>query len=76
MLTREEVVEIIRSLSALPSDKVVEVRDFVSYLQDRYGREPVVDQSDAWTEDDLRDLTAATMSHAYRTIWNEEERDG
>ena len=75
MLTTE-AVEILRTLSTLPADKVAEVRDFAHFLQDRYGQSPPVESSDAWTDEDLRDLTAASLRYAEQTGWGEEEQDG
>jgi hypothetical protein len=76
MLTNEEAMEIIRTLSALPPDKVAAVRDFAHFLKERYGQPPPVDDSDAWTEEDLQDLTAAALRYAAQTGWSEGERDG
>jgi len=44
----------------MPDDKVVEVEDFVHFLEQRYA----VDESDAWSEDDLHELAVAAFSHA------------
>lgn len=64
MLTRKRAGEILRTLAALPPDKVTEVQDFALFLRGRYAPDGAVDESDAWTEDDLRDLTAAVLEHA------------
>lgn len=68
MLTRRQAEEILRALTVLPPDKVVEAQDFVLFLKEHYGHERTVNESDAWTEEDLRDLTAAVMNHADRTV--------
>lgn len=68
MLTRRQAEEILRALTLLPPDKVVEVQDFVHFLKEYYGHERTVDESDAWSEEDLRDLTAAVLNHADRTV--------
>lgn len=68
MLTKSQAEEILRALSTLPSEKVVEVQDFVLFLKEHYGREKTIDESNAWTEEDLRDLTTAVLSHADQTI--------
>ena len=73
MLTTDEAIEIIRTISTLPSDKVEEVRDFANYLKERYGAVAAVEYSDAWTEEDLRDLTAASIHHATQTVWAEDD---
>lgn len=76
MLTTEEAMEIIRTLSTLPSDKVAELRDFACFLQARYGQAPPVGNSAAWTEEDLQDLTAAALRYAAQTGWGEEGHNG
>jgi hypothetical protein len=68
MLTRRQAEEILRALRALPSEKVAEVQDFILFLKERYSYEKAVDKSDTWTEEDLRDLTAAVLSHADQTL--------
>jgi len=60
VLTSEIAIEIIRTISALPPDKVDEVRDFINFLKERYGAATTVEYSEAWTDEDLNDLTAAT----------------
>ena len=67
MLTRRQAEGILRALASLPADKVVEAQDFVLFLKEHYGHERTVDESDAWSEEDLRDLTAAVLNHADRT---------
>ncbi len=76
MLTSEKVIEIIRAISALPPDKVDEVRDFAYFLKARYAIQAPVEYSDVWTDEDLHDLTAAALQHASHTIWMEDERNG
>lgn len=49
--------EIVDALQTLPSEKVAEVRDFVMFLRERYGKPEVIDESDEWTEEDLQDAT-------------------
>ncbi|MBI4604898.1 MAG: hypothetical protein HY721_23300 [Planctomycetes bacterium] len=75
MLTVNEAKEILRALAALPLDKVAEVRDFVLFLQERYGQVAAVDQSDSWSEEDLRDLTAAVLENAENSVWTGESAD-
>jgi hypothetical protein len=38
MLNRIQAEAILRDLLVLPSDRVTEVQDFVSFLKDRYGK--------------------------------------
>ena len=64
MLTSEMAIEIIRTIRALPPDKVDEVRDFANFLKERYGMATSVEYSEVWTDEDLMDLTAAALNHA------------
>ena len=68
MLTRRQAEEILRDLTALPPEKVAEVQDFILFLKKHYGYEKAVDESNVWTEEDLRDLIAAVLNHADQTL--------
>ena len=68
MLTTGQAKEILKAISVLPPERVLAVQDFVLFLKDRYGYEKPVDESEAWTDDDLRDLTAAVLKHADQTL--------
>lgn len=68
MLTRTQAEEILRALSALPSEKIAEVQDFIPFLKERYGYGKAVDESTIWTEKDLDDLTATVLNHADETL--------
>jgi hypothetical protein len=71
MLTEKQVEEILRALNQLPSEKVAEARDFILFLQARYG-EQMIDENDAWTDEDLRDFaTASLISHSSSTRGSE-----
>ena len=59
MLARQQAETILRALNTLPPDKITEVQDFVSFLQERYGAE----ESDSWSAEDLHDLTAAVLAN-------------
>ena len=72
MVTRTQAREILDALFTLPPEKVVEVHDFVTFLQERYGQRTAVNMSDAWSEEDLHDLMQASLAHAERTIWTGE----
>jgi hypothetical protein len=76
MLTRERAEEILRTLATLPPDKVAEVQDFALFLKQQCERESAPDDSDAWTEEDLRDLTAAALEYAERTSREKAAEDG
>ena len=67
MLTKKQAEEILRALTALPFEKVAEVQDFVHFLKERYEQEKTIDESDAWLEEDLRDLTAVVLKHGDQT---------
>lgn len=67
MLNKKQAEEILRALLELPSEKVAEVRDFIYFLKERCEHEKTLDESEVWTEEDLRDLTAAVLDYADRT---------
>jgi len=64
VIAPEQARQILRALSALPPDKVIEVQDYVLFLKERYG----VDERTDWTPEDLADLTSAVLDHADRTL--------
>ena len=76
MVTRTQTREIFDALFTLPPEKVAEVYDFVTFLQERYSQRAAVDVNDAWSEEDLDDLIRASLAHAKRTIWAGEEGYG
>jgi hypothetical protein len=61
MLTEKQVEEILHALNQLPSEKVEEARDFILFLQTQYGQHKI-DESDVWSDEDLRDFTSASLS--------------
>lgn len=63
-MTNTQTLEIINDLKKLPSDKVAEARDFIAFLRERYGNAEIIDESDEWTEDDLQDVTIASLRYA------------
>jgi len=75
MVTHTQAREILNALSILPTEKVAEVYDFVTFLRERYGQRAAVDVSDAWSEEDLHDLMRASLAYAERTIWAGEEEE-
>ena len=75
MSVSEEVREIIHGLAELPSEKVQEVRDFVLFLKEHYGQRNGEDWSDEWTEEDIRDLTRATLRYAEETLYPNPDED-
>lgn len=50
------------ALNQLPAEKVEEARDFILFLKAQYGQREV-DESDAWSDEDRRDFTAASLSY-------------
>lgn len=60
MITDVEASEILQVIKVLPPDKVTEVRDFVNFLHSQYLQSQTLDESDEWSEEDLRDFTAAS----------------
>ena len=58
ILTKQQAEEILHALTSLPPEKVAEVQDFIFFLKEGYSQEKAIDESDAWTEENLRDLTA------------------
>lgn len=64
MLTNSQAKEILKALSVLPPERILEVQHFVLFLKDRYGPDKPVDESEAWTDEDIHDLTVAVLQHA------------
>jgi len=71
-----QLLQILEALRMLPAEQVREVRDFVLFLRERYGGTPFADFDDAWSEQDICDLTAATLTHAERSLGAEESTSG
>ena len=68
MLTRDQAREILEILQSLPSDKLAEAYDYLSFLRERYGGTPPIDADSAWNEEDMRDLVAASLAHAEKDV--------
>ncbi len=68
MLSRDQAKEILEALRSLPADKVEAVYDYVTFLRQRYGEDHPIDKSDAWSEEDISDLVAASFAHAQHTV--------
>ena len=62
-MSETQALEIMDVLRALPSEKLVEVKDFAVFLKERYGDADIVDYSDEWTDEDLRDFSAASFAY-------------
>ena len=67
-----QMVQIVQVLRALPPKKVIEVWDFVAFLQDRYAAAQQLDVNDAWSNQDLQDLRMASLAYAESVLQAEE----
>ncbi len=63
-MNETQTLEILDVLKTLPSEKIAEVKDFAVFLRERYGKAEIVDEDDEWTEEDLRDVTIASLRYA------------
>lgn len=64
MLNEEQIEEILQALNSLPLEKVAEARDFIMFLQAQNKRNFHLDESDVWTDEDLRDVSSASLMNA------------
>lgn len=60
MIAEVEVIDLINAIRRLPPNKVRELQDYVQYLGLRYGDPAIIDDSDEWSEEDLRDFMASS----------------
>lgn len=65
--------EVVRQLSTLPPERVAEVYDFVLFLKTRPAES--VDENDAWSDEDQRDATAASLDYIEAALAAEEDVD-
>lgn len=63
-MTDSQTLEILDVLKSLPSEKVAEVKDFAVFLRERYGKSETVDESDEWSDEDLQDVSNASINYA------------
>jgi hypothetical protein len=76
MVKPKEIAEISLDLWYLPLDKVKEIRELVRTLKGEHGFDKPVDDSDEWSEEDLRDLTLASLRRFDEEgPWEEEGTD-
>jgi hypothetical protein len=68
MLSKRQVEEIVIALSALPPERVSEAQDFIFFLKERYGYDKSIDHSEAWSDEDLNDLTTAVLANADQSL--------
>lgn len=59
-----QTLEILEVIKTLPSEKIDEVKDFAIFLRDRYGKSETIDESDEWTNEDLQDISNASLNYA------------
>lgn len=64
IMTDTQTLEILEVIKSLPAEKVDEVKDFAIFLRERYGKAENIDESDEWTDEDLRDVTIASLRYA------------
>jgi hypothetical protein len=57
----KEIAEISLDLWYLPLEKVAEVKQLVVSLKQQCGYQEPTDDSDEWTDEDRREMTAAAM---------------
>jgi hypothetical protein len=55
------IPDIVEQLHSLPPARVAEVYDFVLFLKSRELAQ--LDESDEWSDEDLRDVIAASLRH-------------
>ncbi len=72
-MANPQIEQIAQILIDLPPEKIVAVRDYVLFLQSRYGSSEIVDESDVWSEEDVRDISAASISYALQSGWGDAE---
>jgi len=67
------IPDVVRQLCTLPPERVAEVYDFVLFLKTR--QDLPVDESDAWSEEDMRDASWASLNYAEAALLAEEASD-
>ncbi len=66
-MTYTQTIEILNVLKTLPPEKLDEVKDFAVFLHERYGNPEILDESDEWSDEDLRDFSKATFEYFEQT---------
>jgi hypothetical protein len=59
----KEIAEIGLDLWYLPLAQLAQVRDLVRSLKKDHGYDRPIDDSDEWTDEDLRDMTLASLAY-------------
>jgi hypothetical protein len=63
------VREVVDALFTLPPTEITTVYKFILFLQS--GHDQAIDVSDSWTEEDMTDLTNASMEYASEILADE-----
>jgi hypothetical protein len=66
-MTDTQTLEIVDLLKSLPSEKIDEVKDFAMFLRERYKKSETIDESDEWSDEDLHDVTFASINYSEET---------
>lgn len=74
IMTDTKTLEILEVIKSLPAEKVDEVKDFAVFLRERYGKNEVVDESDEWTDEDMRDFAIASFRYLEETEREEKSK--
>ena len=61
--------DVVEQLRTLPPERVAEVYDFILFLKSRDGAQ--IDENDEWSDEDLRDVMAASTRYAEQTQLDE-----
>lgn len=62
-MTNTQTLEILEVIKSLPAEKIDEVKDFAIFLRERYGKSEIIDESDEWTDEDLQDISNASLNY-------------
>ncbi len=62
-MTETQTIELIDAVKSLPPERIDEVKDFAIFLKERYAKPEIIDDSDEWSDEDLRDFTAASLDY-------------
>ncbi len=76
MLKPKAIEEITEALWHIPLERLQEVRALVMSLKGQFGYDEPIDDSDEWTDEDLREWTEASMRYLEETDPYEDDTDG
>lgn len=63
-MTETQTLEIVNVLKSLPSEKVIEVKDFALFLREKYRNDEIIDESDEWSDEDLIEAVGASILYS------------